>query len=128
MAIWNNDLNRYVRQVDLADMLHASAEQDGSTDASVTGDWFDTSELTSLDLFLDLTVVTGATKTLDVKIQTRSTNIDASDTATDVVSFTQLTAVGSAHKRVTGLGNECRFVATVNAATVATWALTGVGK
>lgn len=128
MAIWNNDLNRYTRQTDLAGVLHASEEQDGSTDATVTGPWFDTSELNTLDLFLDCTDITGATKSLTVKIQTRSLGVNEDETATDVVSFTAITAVGSAQKRVTGFGQECRFVSTVNVATVATWALTGVGK
>lgn len=121
MARFSNLLEQWVRGEDLT--LHASAAET----VTVNGSAQNSEEASTLDLFLDVTVVSGTSPTLDVKIQTRD---GSSDSWVDVTpAFTQATGVTSERKRITGLGKQYRFVATIGGTSPNfTFALTGVAK
>ena len=120
MARYSDARGRFVRGEELT--LHASGEET----ETVTGDWFNTEEVNTLDLFLDGTAVGGTTPSMTVSIETRE---GAADTPAVVGSFAAKTGIASERKRFSGLGKECRYVATISGTTPAfTFALTGVSK
>ncbi len=120
MARYSDARGRFVRGEDLT--LHAS----GPETATVQGAWFNTEEVNTLDLLLDVTAASGTTPSMTVSIETRE---GAADTPVTVASFAAKTGVASERKRFTGLGKECRFIATVSGTTPSfTFALTGVSK
>lgn len=121
MARFSTLLEQWVRGEDLT--LHASAAETSTINGAVQN----SEEASSLDLFLDVTAVSGSSPTLDVKIQTRD---GASDSWVDVTpAFTQATGVTSERKRITGLGKQIRFVAAIGGSSPSfTFSLTGVSK
>ncbi len=120
MARYSDALGRFVRGQEL--VLHPS----GPETATVQGAWFNTEEVNTLDLFLDVTAAGGTSPSMTVSIETRE---GAADTPATVGSFAPRTGVGSERKRFTGLGKECRYVATISGTTPSfTFALTGVSK
>lgn len=120
MARYSDGLGRFVRGQEL--VLHPS----GPETATVQGAWFNTEEANTLDLFLDVTAAGGTTPSMTVSIETRE---GAADTPATAGSFAPRTGVGSERKRFTGLGKECRYVATISGTTPSfTFALTGVSK
>jgi hypothetical protein len=120
MARYSDARGRFVRGEELT--LHAS----GAETETVSGSWFNTEEVNTLDLFLDVTAAGGTTPSMTVSIETRE---GAADTPAAVASFAAKTGVASERKRFTGLGKECRYVATVSGTTPSfTFSLSGVSK
>ena len=120
MARYSDGRGRFVRGDELA--LHPSGEET----ETVSGDWFNTEDVNTLDLFLDVTAAGGTTPSMTVSIETRE---GAADTPVAVGSFAAKTGVASERKRFTGLGKECRYVATITGTTPSfTFTLTGVSK
>ncbi len=120
MARYSDARGRFVRGEDLT--LHAS----GPETATVQGAWFNTEEVNTLDLFLNVTAASGTTPSMTVSIETRE---GAADTPAAAGSFAAKTGVASERKRFAGLGKECRYVGTIAGTTPSfTFALTGVSK
>jgi hypothetical protein len=120
MARYSDALGRFVRGASLA--LHGS----GPETATVHGAWFNTEEASTPDLFLDVTAAGGTSPSMTVSIETRE---GTGDTPATVGSFAARTGVASERKRFTGLGKECRYVATITGTTPSfTFSLTGVSK
>ena len=120
MARYSDARGRFVRGESLT--LHPSAPET----ATVQGAWFNTEEVSTLDLFLDVTAASGTTPSMTVSIETRE---GAADTPATVASFAAKTGVASERKRFTGLSKECRYVATISGTTPSfTFALSGVSK
>lgn len=120
MARYSDARGRFVRGEDVT--LHASAPET----ATVQGPWFNTEEVNTLDLFLNVTAASGTTPSMTVSIETRE---GAADSPAAVGSFAAKTGAASERKRFAGLGKECRYVATISGTTPSfTFALTGVSK
>jgi hypothetical protein len=120
MARYSDALGRFVRGASLT--LHAS----GAETATLQGAWFNTEEVSTLDLLLDVTAAGGTTPSMTVSVETRE---GAADTPATVGSFAAKTGVAAERKRFTGLGKESRYVATIAGTTPSfTFALTGVAK
>jgi hypothetical protein len=120
MPRYSDALGRFVRGQEL--VLHPS----GPETATLSGPWFNTEEVSTLDLLLDVTAASGTTPSMTVSIETRE---GAADTPATVGSFAAKTGVASERKRFTALGKECRYVATISGTAPSfTFALTGVAK
>lgn len=120
MARYATTKGKFVRGDEL--VLHASAPET----ATLQGAWFNTEEVNTLDLFLDVTAAGGTTPSMTVSIETRE---GAADTPAIAGSFAAKTGVASERKRLSALGKECRFVATITGTTPTfTFALSGVSK
>ena len=120
MVRYSDARGRFVRGDKLT--LHPSGEET----ETVSGDWFNTEDVNTLDLFLDVTAASGTTPSMTVSIETRE---GAADTPATVGNFAAKTEVASERKRFSGLGKECRYVATISGTTPSfTFALAGVSK